>query len=125
MQSTKGENANDRDLIQRPLAGARCWLITDGKAGMDVQARGVADALGVSYERKLVEPTGIYKIMAPWGPVASRERFGEVHAGARTNARSHRQCQQQHAGAVENGEADRQQQTVTEYHGGPSSEPTS
>ena len=46
---------------------------------MDVQARGVADALGVAYERKLVEPTGIYKIMAPWGPVASRERFGEVH----------------------------------------------
>ncbi len=31
------------------------------------------------YERKLVEPTGIYKIMAPRGPVASRERFGEVH----------------------------------------------
>jgi hypothetical protein len=80
MQSTKGENANDRDLLQRPLAGARCWLITDGKAGMDVQARGVADALGVSYERKLVEPTGIHKIIAPWGPVASRERFGEVHS---------------------------------------------
>ncbi len=48
MQSTKGEKANERDGLERPLAGARCWLITDGKAGMDVQARGVADALGVA-----------------------------------------------------------------------------
>lgn len=61
----------------RPLAGARGWLITDGKAGMDVQARGVADALGLDYEQKIVQPAGIHKIMAPWGPVARSERFGE------------------------------------------------
>jgi mitochondrial fission protein ELM1 len=79
MQSTKRNSTNERGAGERPLQGARCWLITDGKAGMDVQARGVADALGVAYERKLVEPTGIYKVMAPWGPVAARERFGEVH----------------------------------------------
>ena len=34
----------------RPLAGAQGWIITDGKAGMDVQARGVADALGLAVE---------------------------------------------------------------------------
>jgi mitochondrial fission protein ELM1 len=60
----------------RPLAGARGWVITDGKAGMDVQARGVADALALDYEMKRVEPKGVYKLMAPWGPVARCERLG-------------------------------------------------
>ena len=60
----------------RPLAGARGWIITDGKAGMDVQARGVADALGLAYEMKHVAPSGLWRIAAPWGPVAPSERFG-------------------------------------------------
>lgn len=61
----------------RPLAGASAWIITDGKAGMDVQARGVADALGVAYEMKHVAPQGIWRVTAPWGPVAPAERFGQ------------------------------------------------
>lgn len=65
----------------RPLAGARAWLITDGKAGMDVQARGVADALGVAYEMVTVAPSGLWKHAAPWGPVPPSERFGA--AGSR------------------------------------------
>lgn len=60
----------------RPLAGARAWLITDGKAGMDVQVRGVADALGASYEMVTVNPSGLWKHTAPWGPVSPSERFG-------------------------------------------------
>ena len=63
-------------LSTRPLAGARGWIITDGKAGMDVQARGVADALGLLYDMKHVAPTGLWKVASPWGPVAPRERFG-------------------------------------------------
>jgi len=47
---------------------------------MVVQARGVADALGLDYEMKQVAPTGLWAIAAPWGPVSPRERFG--HAGA-------------------------------------------
>lgn len=62
----------------RPLAGARAWIITDGKMGMDVQAKGVADALGLAYEMKRIEPRGLSRIVAPWGPVARRERFGEA-----------------------------------------------
>jgi len=65
---------------QRPLAGRTGWVITDGKAGMDVQARGVADALGLDYAMKRVEPTGIWKAAAPWGPVAPHERFGKPGA---------------------------------------------
>lgn len=60
----------------RPLAGAKAWIITDGKAGMDVQARGVADALGLDYQMLRVEPQGVYRVMAPWGPVDRREQFG-------------------------------------------------
>jgi mitochondrial fission protein ELM1 len=60
----------------RPLAGRKAWLITDGKAGMDVQVRGVADALGLDYEMKRVAPAGFWSLLAPWGPVAPAERFG-------------------------------------------------
>jgi hypothetical protein len=63
--------------LARPLAGLSAWVITTGMAGMDVQARGVAEALGLDYEMKRVTPRGIWKIAAPWGPVAPSERFGE------------------------------------------------
>jgi mitochondrial fission protein ELM1 len=61
----------------RPLAGLRAWVITTGMAGMDVQAQGVADALGLAYEMKRVDPKGIWKFAAPWGPVAPSQRFGQ------------------------------------------------
>lgn len=59
------------------LRGAKAWIISDGKAGMVVQMKGVADALGLDYEVKTVSPSGIYRIAAPWGPVAPSERFGQ------------------------------------------------
>lgn len=43
---------------------------------MNVQACGVADALGLQYERKTVAPQGLWRLAAPWGPVAPGERFG-------------------------------------------------
>ncbi len=64
--------------LSQPLAGKRAWIITDGKTGMDVQCRGVADALGVAYEMKHVAPAGIWKVLAPWGPVAPGEAFGKA-----------------------------------------------
>lgn len=66
---------------EKPLAGLNGWIITDGKAGMDTQARGVADALGLVYEMKRVAPRGLWKHMAPWGPVAPSEKVG-VAGGA-------------------------------------------
>lgn len=62
---------------QHPLRGKTAWIITDGKAGMVVQARGVADALGLECEMKDVHPTGIWRVMAPWGPVNPSERLGQ------------------------------------------------
>lgn len=59
------------------LAGARGWVITDGRAGNVVQARGVADALGLDVELKTVALEGLAKLTAPWGGVPRRQRFGE------------------------------------------------
>ena len=60
---------------QRPLQGLSAWIITTGAAGMDVQTRGVADALGLRYDMKPIAPKGLFKLLAPWGPVAPSERF--------------------------------------------------
>ena len=46
----------------RPLAGLRGWVITDDKAGMQVQARGVAEALGLQWELKQVAPKGLKEV---------------------------------------------------------------
>lgn len=60
----------------RPLAGAKAWIVSDGKAGHEALCRGVAEALGVEVEWKRIAPSGLWKALAPWGPVAPRERFG-------------------------------------------------
>jgi uncharacterized protein len=60
----------------RPLAGRRAWLITDGKIGMDVQVRGVADALGLDAEMKHVAPIGVHRFLSPWLPPAASNRIG-------------------------------------------------
>jgi mitochondrial fission protein ELM1 len=63
-------------VLGRPLEGLRAWLITDDKMGMKVQARGVADALGVTWDLKEVAPKGIYRFAAPYGPPDPREGLG-------------------------------------------------
>lgn len=59
------------------LAGCRAWIITDGAAGLIVQARGLSDALGLDHELKTIAPTGVWRFMAPWGGVAPLERLGQ------------------------------------------------
>jgi len=60
----------------RPLAGQQAWLITDDKVGMQVQARGVAEALGLACTVKEVAPQGFWRFAAPYGPPDPRDRFG-------------------------------------------------
>lgn len=77
---TSFEATHSADVINpadSTAASAHAWIITDGKTGMDVQARGVADALGITYDMKRVDPSGIWAMTAPWGPVAPAERFGQ------------------------------------------------
>lgn len=64
------------DGAARPLHGATAWLITDDKIGMQVQCRGVADALGIKAVHKQVAPCGLHRILSPWGSVARSERLG-------------------------------------------------
>lgn len=59
----------------KPLEGATAWLITDGKAGHEAQAQGVAEALGASYEWRRAAPTGIARMLAPWGPAPKDETW--------------------------------------------------
>lgn len=61
----------------KPLAGRTCWIISDGKAGNDVQTHGIANALGLDITVKRVDPKGIHKLLSPWIGVARKERFGE------------------------------------------------
>ncbi len=56
------------------------WIITDGKAGMNVQCIGVAEALGVKYEFKQVAPFGPWRWMAPRGPVAPWHKAGKTRS---------------------------------------------
>jgi len=54
----------------------KAWIITDGKAGMEVQVLGVARALEADFEIKRVHPRGLWRLLAPWGPIDPQERFG-------------------------------------------------
>lgn len=69
-----GMMADTREVI----AGRRCWIISDGKAGHEAQARGVAEALQLDVEVKRVAPRGLWKLLSPWGPVDPGERFGSA-----------------------------------------------
>lgn len=62
---------------QKPLHGRKAWLITDDKIGMQVQVQGVADALGLDWEAKQVDPGGLWKMLAPYGPPDPKHKFGQ------------------------------------------------
>ncbi|MDF2689360.1 MAG: nucleoside-diphosphate sugar epimerase [Microvirga sp.] len=56
--------------------GPITWVLTDGKAGDELQALSVAEALGVVPEIRRVEPKAPFTWLMPWGPVDPRERPG-------------------------------------------------
>ena len=64
-------------ISSRPLAGRSAWLITDDKIGMQVQVKGVADALGLVCEAKVVDPGGLWRMLAPYGPPDPKHRVGK------------------------------------------------
>jgi uncharacterized protein len=72
---TPAEAAAPAEVLAR-VAGRRGWIISDGKTGHDVQSISVFDALGLACEVKRVAPVGMWKILAPWGPVDPAEGFG-------------------------------------------------
>jgi mitochondrial fission protein ELM1 len=65
-------------MTVEPSPQLKAWLITDDKAGMQVQARGVAEALGADWELKEVAPQGFYRFAAPYGPPDPRDGAGKL-----------------------------------------------
>jgi mitochondrial fission protein ELM1 len=55
------------------VEGQVAWVFSDGKAGHEAQCLGVVEALGVIPMIKRVQLSGIYKLMAPWGPLPAAE----------------------------------------------------
>jgi len=69
--------SSNPDRASKGVLRARAWLITDNKAGMIVQCRGVADALHLDYVHKQVNPKGLRRLLSPWLYPAKSEHFGE------------------------------------------------
>ncbi|MCB8821528.1 mitochondrial fission ELM1 family protein [Microvirga rosea] len=57
-------------------AGLTSWVLTDGKAGDEMQALSVADALGLSPEIRRVRPRAPFSWLMPWGLIDPQERPG-------------------------------------------------
>ena len=60
----------------RDGTGLTSWVLTDGKAGDELQALSVAEALGLAPEIRRVRPKAPFAWLMPWGPVDPRERPG-------------------------------------------------
>ncbi|MGO4386388.1 mitochondrial fission ELM1 family protein [Microvirga sp. 2YAF29] len=60
----------------RDLTGPTSWVLTDGKAGDELQALSVAEALGLEPEIRRVAPKAPFVWAMPWGPIDPRERPG-------------------------------------------------
>src|SRR5271156_1434810 len=54
-------------------AGVRVLLLGSGKAGHEVNAIGVAEALGAPYEMRSVKPRKLFVGLSPYGPVDPKD----------------------------------------------------
>ncbi|MCC2113412.1 MAG: mitochondrial fission ELM1 family protein [Hyphomicrobiales bacterium] len=52
------------------------WIVTDGKAGDEMQCLGVVEALGIPPEFRRVNPRDRFVWMMPWGPIDPAEAPG-------------------------------------------------
>src|SRR5271156_1755743 len=58
------------------LQGVRVLVLGSGKIGHEINALGIAEALGSPYELRRVEPRALFARLAPYGPVDPRDRPG-------------------------------------------------
>jgi uncharacterized protein len=56
--------------------GLRAWIVTDGKAGDELQCLAVAEALGVGPEIRRIAPRVPFWWLTPYGPIDFRDRPG-------------------------------------------------
>ncbi len=60
----------------RKDTGLITWVLTDGKAGDELQALSVTEALGLDPEIRRIAPKPPFSWFMPWGPIDPRERPG-------------------------------------------------
>ncbi len=53
-----------------------CWVVTDGKAGMELQCRGLAEALGLAHEIRRIQVTKPWRWLPPAWVTAPLARLG-------------------------------------------------
>jgi len=68
------------DEARAAVAGATCWVLSDGKAGDEAQCLGVAERLGLTAEIRRVAPRPPFVWLMPWGGIDPRE--GPSRAGS-------------------------------------------
>jgi mitochondrial fission protein ELM1 len=73
LQGPKKLTATAAELYPHLPTGTLCWVLTDGKVGDEVQCLGIAEALGLVPERRLIAPRRVYALAMPYGPIDPRE----------------------------------------------------
>jgi len=68
----RAKPGHDADLPFLP-SGTTAWILSDGKIGDEVQCFGIAEALRLAPERRLIEPRAPWRWFAPYAPVAPRD----------------------------------------------------
>lgn len=66
--------SDNAQTARKLLAGASCWVLSDGKAGDEAPCLGLAQALGLTVEKRVVRPRGLFAAFAPRGPIDPHER---------------------------------------------------
>jgi uncharacterized protein len=56
------------------FAGRTCWVLTDGKAGDQAPCLGLALAMGLKPQARVVRPRALFAALAPRGPIDPAER---------------------------------------------------
>jgi len=59
--------------VARLPASTKTWMLTDGKIGDETQCLGIAEALGLTAERRLIAPRRFYAWLMPFGPIDPRD----------------------------------------------------
>lgn len=62
------------------VAGARCWILSDGKAGDEAQCLGVTERLGLAADIRRIAPRPPYVWLMPWGGIDPREAPDRPHS---------------------------------------------
>ena len=66
--------SDNAQTARKSLSGASCWVLTDGKAGDVAPCLGLAQALGLAVETRVVKPRLLFAAFSPRGPVDPAER---------------------------------------------------